>query len=102
MGVDTAFSRGISFYFNTTFLLATVALTSLAVDPLRRAVYALRCFRGVALKSGDDLTAELVRLRLRATPALAALLMIALTLVAIPQSRAETPVEAPKTANATE
>jgi Domain of unknown function (DUF4129) len=97
--VDTAYTRGMSFYFNTTFLTATIALTSLAVDPLRKAVYVIRCFRGSSLESGTDLSADLSRIRLR--PALASLLAVGLLLI-LPSSRAEAPVEAPRTADASE
>jgi hypothetical protein len=102
LAVETAFSRAglVSYLFNTTFLMATVALTSLAVDPLRRAAYAVRCFRGASLKSGDDLSAELARIQIR--PALAALLIAAFALTAVPHLNAETSVETPKTADATE
>jgi hypothetical protein len=98
--VETVFSRGTSFYFNSTFFAASVALTSLAVDPLRKAIYAIRCFRGAALDSGEDLSADLSRLRVR--PALAAVLVAALLLTTIPVSRAETPLERSNTADAAE
>jgi Domain of unknown function (DUF4129) len=98
--VETVFSRGTSFYFNSTFFAASVALTSLAVDPLRKSIYAIRCFRGAALDSGEDLSAELSRIRVR--PALAAVVAAALLLTTIPVSRAETPLERPNTADAAE
>jgi hypothetical protein len=99
-GVETAYSRGLSFYFNTTYLTATVALTSLAVDPLRKAVYTIRCFRGSALESGTDLSADLARHRIR--PALAALIAVGSLLISLPAGQAKAPSEAPKTADASE
>jgi hypothetical protein len=98
--VETDYSRGVSFYFNTTFFTATVALTSLAVDPLRKAIYSIRCFHGASLESGEDLSAEISRVRAR--PALAALAAFGMLLGTMAPMRAETPLEAPKTANATE
>ncbi len=60
LGLETAFSRaGIWVVFNTTFLAATAALAWLALDPLVKAVYTLRCFHGEARKDGMDLLAEL-------------------------------------------
>jgi hypothetical protein len=60
LGTQTAFSRaGIWVMFNTTFLAVTVSLAWLALDPLVKAVYTLRCFHGEARKDGADLLAEL-------------------------------------------
>jgi hypothetical protein len=98
--VETAYSRGLSYYFNTTYLTATVVLTSLAVDPLRKAAYTIRCFRGSSLESGTDLSADLSRVGLR--PALAALIAVGLLFAALPAGRAETPVEASRTADTSE
>jgi hypothetical protein len=44
---------------NTTFFAAMFGLTYLAVDPLVKAVYLLRCFYGDSLKSGEDVRGEL-------------------------------------------
>jgi hypothetical protein len=77
-GFETAVSRSYGAFFNTTFLAVSVALTSLAVDPLRKAVFVLRCFRGQAIESGADLVADLAHLRAR--PAmLAALILLSAT-----------------------
>jgi hypothetical protein len=99
--IETEFSRGgASQFFNSTFLTASVALTSLAVDPLRKAVYTIRCFRGSSLESGNDLSAELSRLSARST--LAVLVVAGLLFAAPPHSLAESPPKGPKTANAAE
>jgi len=79
LGVETAYSRSGWALANTTVFATTVALTSLAVDPLRKAVFVLRCFRGAALRSGDDLAAELRAIRRRAV-AIAALLLLSVPL----------------------
>jgi hypothetical protein len=76
-GIETDFSRSVDAFLNTTFLTATFALTSLVVDPLWKAVFVLRCFRGGALQTGEDLGVDLkhARANLRA-PALAALTFV--------------------------
>lgn len=73
-GIETVYSRSGMAFMNTTFFAASFALTSLAVDPLRKAVFVLRCFQGASRHSGEDLTAELQRFA-RATLAAAALLL---------------------------
>lgn len=73
LGLDTIYSRSGFAFLNSTYFYSTIALTSLAVDPLRKAVFVLRCFHGAARHSGEDLAASLRRI---ARPALAALLLI--------------------------
>jgi len=75
-GVDTAFTHaGIHSVFNTTYLACSFALTYVFVDPLIKAVFALRCFYGQALQTGDDLKLELAGVR---APALSAVLLAVL------------------------
>jgi hypothetical protein len=62
-GVETVFTRAGGSVFNTTFLAVTCGLSYLTVDPLVKAVYALRCFYGESLKTGEDLREELKRFR---------------------------------------
>jgi hypothetical protein len=80
LGIETAFSRaGLWVIFNTTFLAVTFALAWLALDPLLKAVYALRCFHGEARTDGADLLAELSRVRAGSKSlAVAALLLVSL------------------------
>ena len=47
------------FIIGLTFLAALAGLTYLCLNPLVKAVYALRCFYGRAIESGQDLKAEL-------------------------------------------
>jgi hypothetical protein len=96
-GLETAVSRSYEAFFNTTFLAVSVALTSLAVDPLRKAVFVLRCFRGTAIASGADLAADLAQLRAR--PALLAALLL---LAATPAYPSNQPHESPRTEPAAE
>lgn len=63
LGLETIFSRGAAAYLNTTFWAVLAVLVWLSLDPLVKAVYVLRCFHGAARTSGDDLRADLRRLR---------------------------------------
>jgi hypothetical protein len=73
-GIESVFTRSYWVLFNTTFLAAVVALTYLTVDPLIKACYALRCFYGKSLRTGDDLRIEARRLARRAAIVAACLL----------------------------
>ena len=70
-GIESDYTRSASAILNTTFFTASVALTSLAVDPLRKAIFVIRCFHGAALHTGEDIAAELRQLRQRAGSSLA-------------------------------
>ena len=75
LGIETVFTRsGIHSIFNTTFLAATVGLSYLAVDPLIKTAYVLRCFYGESLSSGQDLKVELKAHSLAAQTAMPVLL----------------------------
>lgn len=101
--VETAYTRGSGFYLSTTFLAATVALTSLAVDPLRKAIFVVRCFRGSALETGDDLAADLQHAKARPSFSLAASLLAAtLLFVSTTPSQSAPPIEKPKAAEVSE
>jgi hypothetical protein len=58
-GVESAFTRAPMSFLNTTFLAAVCCVCYLCLDPLVKAIYALRCFYGEALRTGEDLRAEL-------------------------------------------
>ncbi|MBI5395551.1 MAG: DUF4129 domain-containing protein [Verrucomicrobia bacterium] len=70
LGVETVFSLSGAHLFNTTFIAALGGLTFLAVNPLMKAVYVVRCFYGESLTSGADLQAQLRLLRPAAGAAL--------------------------------
>ena len=63
LGIETAFSRHLDGYLNTTFFSATFAALYLCVDPIRKAAVVVRCFQGGSLRSGDDLEVQLRTLR---------------------------------------
>jgi hypothetical protein len=102
LGFESTFSRSMDAFFNTTFLTVTVALTSLAVDPLRRAVFVIRCFQGEAVKTAIDLSADLRRVGAPLRAALAALLLLAAAPLSAAADAPETPVEKPAAADARE
>lgn len=77
-GFETMFTRSVWSMVNSTFFATVSALTYLAVDPLVKAVYALRCFHGDAIGSGEDLRARLRRLPAAKPAVAAALLALAL------------------------
>lgn len=82
LGIETVFTRaGNLAFFNTTFFAASVALTYLAVDPLVKSLYALRCFYGQSITTGDDLKVELGS----ATKMAAAMIVMAICYFAAPQ-----------------
>jgi hypothetical protein len=58
-GIETMLSRDPALLWNTTTLVATLGVTYLCVDPIRKAVFVLRCFYGASLQSGEDLHMEL-------------------------------------------
>ncbi|HYR85748.1 MAG TPA: hypothetical protein VE422_16780 [Terriglobia bacterium] len=58
-GVESIFSKSPIAMLNTTFIATIFGLTYLCVDPILKTVYALRCFYGESLNSGEDLKADL-------------------------------------------
>jgi len=92
LGIETIYSRSGLAFFNTTFFATTVALTSLVVDPLRKALFVLRCFQGASRRSGEDLSAEL-RTFSRVAVAAAALVLVFLPMTA-PAQGVERPRQA--------
>ncbi len=58
-GLETAFSRSPESMLNSTFLVISLGLTILVVDPLWKAIFAVRCFHGLSLRTGEDLLVEL-------------------------------------------
>lgn len=59
LGIETSFSRAIWGMLNTTLLTATIGVSYLALNPLAKTVYVLRCFYGQSLQTGADLKVEL-------------------------------------------
>jgi hypothetical protein len=90
-GVETVFTKHMGGMLNPTFFAASFAATYLCMDPIRRAVTLLRCFRGGSLQSGADLELQLRTVRRaadRGTAILAALLLACAVLGPAPASAA--------------
>lgn len=66
LGIDTVFTRGQHAYLNTTFFMVVLALAWAALDPLVKAIFAIRCFRGGSIRTGRDLRLALGRVGKRA------------------------------------
>jgi hypothetical protein len=71
-GMETHFTLSLESSVNTTFLAAAMGVTYLCIDPLIKAVYAMRCFYGESRTTGEDLR---VMLRSFERPALAVLVL---------------------------
>ncbi len=98
LGVESVFTRTSMGMLNTTFFAAMLGLTYLCVDPILKTAYALRCFYGESVQSGEDLKAEL---RGFMAPARAVGLVLLLTLATMGVCQgANTPAQAGETAEA--
>jgi hypothetical protein len=58
-GIESIYGMGALAMANSTLWLIVSVLTFLCVDPLAKTAYVLRCYRGLSLRSGEDLLAEL-------------------------------------------
>src|ERR1043166_7481684 len=76
LGIETTFTMSMSTIFNTTYLVATAGLAWLAVDPIVKAAYVLRCFHGESLTTADDLRVELRGFSLQRAMAVATLALL--------------------------
>lgn len=99
-GIETVFTQNPFGLLNSTVLAATLGVTYLCFDPIRKAFYVLRCFESIARDSGDDLRIQLRRLQSEASRlAGAALVAFFLSLAAAATARAE-PAAAPPASSA--
>ncbi len=62
-GIKTILSMSGTSVLNTTFLIVAIGLAYLVIDPLLKAVYTLRSFYILSLKSGDDILTDLIHLK---------------------------------------
>jgi hypothetical protein len=61
--VETVFSRSSHALINSTSFMVVAALTWACLDPLIKALFALRCFRGESVRTGLDLRIAIARSR---------------------------------------
>jgi hypothetical protein len=99
LGIQSTFAESPMSLLNSTFFTALFGLTYLAVDPIVKIFYVLRCFYGESLQSGADLQAELKPFILPSPKIPAALLLVSLLMVSSPVVAAD-PVPAPRPAPA--
>lgn len=65
LGIETPFAFTGWIFLNTTFLAVVTGIAWLAVDPLVKAFYLLRCHYGAGTQSGEDLLLDLAAWRRR-------------------------------------
>ncbi|HTR42985.1 MAG TPA: DUF4129 domain-containing protein [Pseudomonadales bacterium] len=82
-GIETNFTKSPESLLNSTFFAAMFGLTYLCVDPILKAFYALRCFYGESLESGEDLKAELKQFVVL-PKAIAVILVLLICLFSVP------------------
>jgi hypothetical protein len=96
LGIETLFVQSPWTFLNTTFFAAIAGLTYLAVDPVIKAVYVLRCFYGESRQTAEDLKAELRVYAVAAQKAAAVLLLATICLgFGVTQSFSAEPVAQP-------
>ncbi len=76
LGIESLFTLSGGHVINTTFWVVTLGISYLCMNPLVKTVYALRCFYGAAITSGDDLKMALKRLVASRTVAVVGLVMM--------------------------
>jgi hypothetical protein len=76
LGIESLFTLSGFHVINTTFWVVTIGISYLCINPLVRTIYALRCFYGSAITSGDDLKMGLKRLVASRTAAVIGFVMI--------------------------
>jgi hypothetical protein len=97
LGIESMFTLSGTHVINTTFWVVTIGMTYLCMNPLVKTVYALRCFYGSALKSGDDLKTELKGLLRNRNAAVIGVLVVTLLAVnPIPSMATETGFTSPE------
>ena len=69
-GIETLFTQSPMAMLNSTVFAASLGVTYLCFDPLRKALCVLRCFYSDAVRTGEDLTVDLKTLRAAAVAAL--------------------------------
>ncbi len=96
LGFESIFTLSGSHLINTTFWVVTIGLTYLCLNPLVKTAYILRCFYGLALKSGADLKTELQRLMSHRTVAIVGLLIFTSFVCPMPSAAIDKPFTSPE------
>ena len=93
-GIETLFTLTPLAMLNTTVFVASLAITYLCFDPLRKALCVLRCFYSDAVRTGQDLGVELKSLPSPATTRLAAIALLLFAFAPVSAPAADPPVAA--------
>jgi hypothetical protein len=88
-GIESTFSKSPMSMLNSTFFAAMFGLTYLCVDPIIKTFYALRCFYGESLQSGEDLKAELKQFVISIPRAIALVLIFGAVFFSSPATAAD-------------
>lgn len=76
-GADTLYTRNPgALLSNSTFIALICALTYMALDPVLKAAYVIRCHEGLSLVTGDDIRVTLRRLQKLTTKAASSVLIL--------------------------
>ncbi|HYD82603.1 MAG TPA: hypothetical protein VEA63_01095, partial [Opitutus sp.] len=87
LGLQNLFGFSGWWFLNTTFLVSTLAMTWLAIDPLVKTFYTLRVFYGEARRNGEDIQVELRLVQRSRTGGVRAALALAVILPWWPVNR---------------
>jgi hypothetical protein len=87
-GIESIFTQSPVSMFNTTFFTAMFGLTYLCIDPILKVIYALRCFYGESLQSGEDIKSDLKRFGVAPQKTGGALVLL-IALVCVPHLQAQ-------------
>lgn len=93
-GSENVFARSGGHLFNSTFFAIAGGLAYLALNPLIKAAYVLRCFYGESLATGADLAADLARVARPARAAAAAIFLLLAAAISLPAAPEPEPAEA--------
>jgi hypothetical protein len=93
LGIETVLDESVGTWNNSSFYLCIFVFSYLLINPLNKAVFALRCFYGRSRTSGADLRAELRR----DSPLvpLARVVTVSVLLVVVLPARANDPANLP-------
>jgi uncharacterized membrane protein len=98
LGIQSKYTESPRSLLNSTFFAGMFGLTYLCVDPILKASYALRCFYGESLESGEDLKAELKEFAATISKTATAVLLVSFMVFSRPAFSAPVPAKGAPTA----
>jgi hypothetical protein len=88
-GTENAFSANPFLFMSSAFQMLLIGISYLVMNPLVKAVYALRCFYGVSRRTGADMTATVRRWSRSKAAGMGRVLMMALLVMPMVGMHAE-------------